>query len=155
MEMRVTPGIRWLLRIGPIFIVTMLVLAACGEKAESPRERVLDFVKEVQKDTLPDISSYLDFDSVATYEYADRDSLTLVQKKDQLVRDFTGRGDFIRTWGRSQIVVNNQRFLDDTTANVEVSFIDRDTHVQYYSEMRLKKRNGWWIITDFRANQQH
>ncbi len=123
----------------------------------SPRERVLEFVKEVQADTLPDISKYLDFDSVATYEYSESryDTLSPLQKKELLVREFTGRGAYMTSWRNSQIVVSNEMLENDTTALVQVSFIDRNTRVQYVSQMRLKKRNNWWLITDFRANQPH
>ncbi len=157
--MRSAHKMGWILRSLPVLFAAILVLTACGKKDQtvSPRERVLQFVKEVQRDTLPDISSYIDIDSIATYLYSAKpyDTLTLAQKKDQLVRDFTGRGAYIRTWSQAQIVVNNQSFVDDTTATVQVSFIDRKTRVQYLTEMRLKRRNGWWYITDFKANEPH
>ena len=67
-------------------------------------------MKEIQADTLPDISKYLDFDSVATYEYSESryDSLSLMEKKEQLVRDFTGRGAYMTSWRDAQIVVSNE-----------------------------------------------
>lgn len=134
-----------------------LILAAataCSPPTPSPRERVLDFVRLIQSDSLPDILPYIDLDSIATYEYADAkyDSLSLPQKKQRLLAGFVGSGEIRANWARAQIVVNEEQFLDDTSASVEVSFIDRSTRIQYYSQFLMKKRAVSWIITDFQIN---
>lgn len=127
---------------------------ACGKSAPSPRERVLDFVRLIQADSLPNILPFVDIDSVATYEYAGAryDSLSLKEKKDRLINGFLGEGEYRKIWSRSQIVVNEENFLNDTTATVEISFIDRATRIQYYSQMGLKKRISNWVICSFKVN---
>ncbi len=126
----------------------------CGKSAPSPRERVLDFVRLIQADSLPNILPFIDTDSVATYEYAGAryDSLSLQDKKNRLIDGFLRDGEYRKIWSRSQIVVNEENFLNDTTATVEISFIDRATRIQYYSQMGLKKRNAIWVICSFKVN---
>ena len=127
---------------------------ACSKSAPSPRERVLDFVRLIQADSLPNILPFVDIDSVATYEYAGAryDSLSLQEKKNRLIAGFLRDGEYRKIWSRSQIVVNEENFLNDTAATVEISFIDRATRIQYYSQMGLKKRNAIWVICSFKVN---
>jgi hypothetical protein len=126
----------------------------CSKSAPSPRERVLGFVRLIQDDSLPNISPFIDADSVATYEYvgARYDSLSLQDKKDRLIDGFLRDGEYRKIWSRTQIVVNEEKFLNDTTATVEVSFIDRTSRIQYYSQMGLKKRIPNWVICSFKVN---
>ncbi len=138
-------------------VVGMIVLLfSCGKNAPSARARVLDFVRTIQADSLADIMPYIDLDSVATYEYKDAqyDSLTMDQKKRRLLAGFVGNGEYRGVWAKSQIVVNNEFYSDDTTARVEVSFIDRSTRIQYYSQMGMKLRSNLWVITNFKVNQE-
>jgi hypothetical protein len=139
---------------GLILVAAIAVLVTCGQQGESPRQRVLDFVRLIQADSLPDILPFIDADSVATYEYSGSgfDSLSLQQKKNRLINGFLRDGEYRRTWAKSQIVVNEEIMKDDTTAAVEVSFIDRATRIQYYSQMELKKRNSTWVICSFKVN---
>ena len=127
---------------------------ACSKSAPSPRERVLDFVRLIQADSLPNILPFVDIDSVATYEYAGAryDSLSLQEKKNRLIDGFLRDGEYRKVWSLSQIVVNEENFLNDSTATVEISFIDRATRIQYYSQMGLKKRISNWVICSFKVN---
>jgi hypothetical protein len=127
---------------------------ACSKSTSSPRERVLQFVRLIQADSLPNILPFIDADSVATYEYAGAryDSLSLQDKKSRLIDGFLGDGEYRKIWSRAQIVVNEESLLNDTTATVEVSFIERATRIQYYSQMGLKKRGSNWVICSFKVN---
>ena len=145
---------RFRLALGAIVATCALIGLTCSKAGDSPRERVLAFVRTVQADSLPDVARFLDLDSVATYEYPSGKfaDLSLQQKKTRLIDGFLRDGEYRRTWGKSQIVVNEEALLDDTTATVEVSFIDRSTRIQYYSLMGLKKRNVNWLICSFKVN---
>ncbi len=118
---------------------------------------MLDFVRMIQADSLADITPFVDLDSVAANEFSDAkyDSLTLAEKKQRLLTGFIGSGEYRGVWAKSQIVVNEEFRRDDTTALVEVSFIDRSTRIQYYSQMGLKLRGGVWVISNFKANQEN
>jgi hypothetical protein len=137
-----------------LMLFCCLLGLTCSKSVPSPRERVLDFVRLIQADSLPNIMPFIDADSVATYEYVGTryDSLTLQDKKKRLIDGFLGDGEYRKVWSRSQIVVNEEKFLNDTTATVEVSFIDRATRIQYYSQMGLKKRLSNWVIYSFKVN---
>ena len=138
-------------------VLSVLIVLSCGNDGPSARSRVLDFVRMIQADSLADITPYVDLDSLATIEFADQkyDSLTLAEKKQRLLTGFIGSGEYRGVWAKSQIVVNEEFRRDDTTALVEVSFIDRSTRIQYYSQMGLKLRGGVWAITNFKANQEN
>ena len=118
---------------------------------------MLDFVRMIQADSLADITPFVDLDSVAANEFSDAkyDSLTLAEKRQRLLTGFIGSGEYRGVWAKSQIVVNEEFRRDDTTALVEVSFIDRSTRIQYYSQMGLKLRGGVWVISNFKANQEN
>lgn len=145
--------IRGALILSAGFLLILLILS-CSESLPSPRERVLEFVRLVQSDSLPEIRPFIDLDSVATYEYIGEkySSLSLQDKKNRLLQGFSYQGEYRGVWSNSQIVVNEERFIDDTTATVEVSFIDRKTRIQYYSQMGLKKRDRNWLICSFKVN---
>lgn len=132
----------------------MIAAISCVESSETPRGRVLEFVKLVQVDTIPDIGRFVDLDSVAAYEYADEryDTLSVDDKKRLLLRGFRGMGEYRGVWAKAQVIVNDEIRVDDTTALVEVSFIDRSTRVQYLTQMVLKQRRGVWVITNFKSN---
>lgn len=142
-----------------VLVLTFLILAtvltySCTPDAPSPRAKVLEFVRLIQSDTLPDIRPFVDLDSVAAYQYEESkyDTLSLEQKRQLLLAGFVGNGEYRGVWSKSQIVVNEEFIRDDTTANVEVSFIDRSTRIQYYSQMGLKLRGKNWVIVDFKVN---
>jgi hypothetical protein len=137
-----------------LLLLCCLLVVTCGKSIPSPRERVLDFVRLVQSDSLANILPFIDIDSVATYEYAGAryDSLSLQDKRKRLIDGFIGDGEYRKIWSRSQIVVNEENILNDTTATVEISFIDRATRIQYYSQMGLKKRGSNWVICSFKVN---
>jgi len=142
-----------LLRLGILLLGCLLLWLSCGKSGVSPRERVLQFVRLIQADSMPDILPFIDADSVASYEYKGTgfDSLSLQEKKNRLANGFLKEGEYRHIWSRAQIVVNEEKYLDDTTATVEVSFIDRSTRIQYYSQMGLKKRGETWVICNFKA----
>lgn len=140
--------------IAGFLAIGLFLLTSCGNSPPSPRERVLSFVRLIQTDSLPDVLPYVDIDSLAIYEYAEAkySALSFQDKKNRLVEGFLRQGEYRGVWSKSQIVVNLENFLDDTTATVEVSFIDRRTRIQYYSQMGLKLRNQSWIICSFKVN---
>lgn len=133
--------------------LVFLLPVACEKPEDSPRERVLDFVRLVQSDSLADILPYVDPDSLAFYLYFDEkyDSMTLADKRNAMLRGFTRNGEHRRMITGSQMVINNVKNVDDSTAMVEVSYIDLKTRIQYYTWMGLKKRAGIWFITNLRV----
>ncbi len=136
-----------------LVLISLGLILSCSQPIESPRERVLDFARLMQADSLPDIYPYVDVDSLALYLYnsEEYDSLSVEEKKTRLLWAFVRDGEYRRKFTRSQIVINREQFLDDTTAVVEVSYIDRKTRIQYYTQMRLKRRDGVWIICDLQS----
>ena len=69
---------------------------------------------------------------------------------DRLLASLTGEGTIRERWLAHQIVLGRHEVAGDT-ALVEVSFIDRVTHMQHYNKMRLVFQDSVWVITDFRT----
>jgi hypothetical protein len=81
--------------------------------------------------------------------------LSSADKVSLLWREFTRDGHYRKIMTGSQIVVNQEKLLDDTSATVEVSYIERKSRVQYYTKMRLKLRDGVWVVTSLREDTDH
>jgi hypothetical protein len=132
----------------------LLLLVACDSSGSgSPRSRVLEFVRLVQADTLPEIEPYVEIELLSQDLYGDAqfDSLSDLAKQEKLLFDFSGQGRYRRMLTESQIVVNTEEFLSDSLATVEVSYIDRGTRIQYYTKMLLIRRDDVWLIQKLRV----
>lgn len=135
-------------------IAGLIMLAiACGTSTESPRGRVLEFVKLVRADSLPDILPYIEPDSLAFYLFFSEkyDTMTQQQKREAVMRGFMDDGEYRSMFTRSQVVVNNEKYLNDSTATVEVSYIELKSRIQYYTQMGLRNIGGRWMITSLRV----
>ena len=69
---------------------------------------------------------------------------------ERLLGALTGEGVLKTRWLQDQIVLGKSWVRGDT-ALVEVSFIDRLTHMQYYNKMRLEFRGDRWVVTQFKT----
>jgi hypothetical protein len=146
--------IRPILLLLSLAVAGLILLAiACGPPTESPRGRVLEFVKLVKADSLPDILPYVELDSLAFYLYFSEkyDTLTQEQKRTAVLHGFMDHGEFRNMFTRSQVVVNDEKYLNDSTATVEVSYIELKSRIQYYTQMGLRRINGRWMITSLRV----
>ncbi len=146
--------------VRPILILSSLAVAglillavACGPSTESPRGRVLNFVRLIKADSIPDILPYVNPDSLAFYLYFGEkyDTMTQQEKRAAVIRGFTDDGEYRSMFTRSQVVVNDEKYLTDSTATVEVSYIELKSRIQYYTQMGLRKIDGRWMITSLRV----
>ena len=93
----------------------------------------------------------LDIDAyVATRmaEMSPEDSvLVKEEQRDKTIQSLLGEGPVRLKWMSQQILVN-ESFESDSTAEVEVSFIDRTINHMVYTKMQLKLQpdNSWKIV---------
>lgn len=139
--------------IAVIIAVLLSVLDFSGQL--SARQHVLDFVRYIQADSIPDLDSYLMLDSVAAnlYRGSEFDTISQSEILERCRDDFQRQGRYRMMFIKSQVVVNQEQLLDDTTATVEVSYIDRQTRIQYYTQMLLRRATDGWLICRLRLEQ--
>lgn len=134
-------------------IISLLILASCSGKPD-PKDVVFDFIDGVLTSDSLKVVNDLDVDAyikARMTEMSPEDSArALAENRIKTIQSLLGEGPIRLRWLDQQIVVN-ESFETDTTAEVEVSFIDRTTRHQIYTKMQLRKEpDGFWKIVYFR-----
>lgn len=127
-------------------------LLACGSGGRSdPRETVKNFFTAIRESDSLFLAQHVDMPvaSATLEETLAVDSVTF-DTASALLGALTGEGRVRSRWLENQIVLGKSQTMGDT-AWVEVSFIDRQTRVQYYNKMRLEFRTNRWVINSFRT----
>ena len=134
-----------------MLILLSLAALACSSKPD-PKEVVFDFIDAVLTSDSLRVVKDLDVDAYVKMlmtEMTPEDSAAaLALNRDKTIKSLLDDGDVRSRWLRQQIVVN-QAFVADTTAEVEVSFIDKSSGHMVYSRMQLNWRpddNAWKIV---------
>ena len=134
----------------PLFILSCI---ACSQ-GPHPKDTVFNFIDAVLKSDSLKVLESLDLATYASLhvdESVHGDSTAFVQDyASETLQSLLGDGRIRRRWLRSQIIVNKET-IDDGTAEVEVSFIDRASSHMIYTRMQLEKQpDRSWLITYFR-----
>lgn len=121
----------------------------CGGEG-SPKGVVKDFIWAVQDSDSATVVSCLDLDTIVRRSLkttTPEDSLLVLGVyRGKILGTLLGDGHRRTTWRKSQIVLGVEE-IRDNLAEVEVSFIDKETGRQNYTKMQLKKtEEGWKII---------
>ncbi len=134
-----------------LLILFSVIFLACSSKPD-PKEVVFDFIDAVLTSDSLRVVKDLDVDAYVKMlmtEMTPEDSAAALESnRDKTIKSLLDDGDVRSRWLREQIVVN-QAFVGDTTAEVEVSFIDKPTGHMVYSRMQLNWRpdeNAWKIV---------
>jgi len=111
---------------------------------------VKDFIWAVQDSDSATVVSCLDLDTIVRRSLkttTPEDSLLVLGVyRGKILGTLLGDGHRRTTWRKSQIVLGVEE-IRDNLAEVEVSFIDKETGRQNYTKMQLKKtEEGWKII---------
>ncbi|TET69162.1 MAG: hypothetical protein E3J45_02125 [Candidatus Zixiibacteriota bacterium] len=131
-----------------IFLLLLFFISCGGEK--NPKGVVKDFIWAVQDSDSATIVSCLDLDTIVRRSLkttSPEDSLLLLGiYKEKFLGTLLGDGHRRITWLKSQIVLGAEE-IRDSLAEVEVSFIDKETGRQNYTKMQLREtEEGWKII---------
>lgn len=135
-------------------IAIALLLSVCDLGGQpSARDHVLSFIRDIQSDSLPDLDQYMNVDSVAANLYTgpEFDTLSQSQLEARCRKDFQGHGRYRDMFLTSQVVVNLEKHPNDSTATVEVSYINKRTRIQYYTQMLLRRVGEGWTICRLRT----
>jgi hypothetical protein len=137
-----------------LLILFSLAALACSSKPD-PKDVVFDFIDAVLTSDSLRVAKDLDVDAYLKNfmtEMTPEDSAAALEaNRGKTIRSLLDDGEVRSRWLRQQIVVN-EAFVADTTAEVEVSFIDKSSGHMVYSRMQLSWRpdEDTWKIVFFR-----
>jgi hypothetical protein len=140
-------------RIGALIAVVFgLVVLGCSGKP-NPKNTIMDLFTALHADDTTLVRQSVDLGrawrSVSPDLKAPEDSLLAdIMWDERLLTALIDEGKLRTRWIKTQVVIGKTEMFADS-ANVEVSFIDRDTRVQFYNKMALVFRNGAWKIVAF------
>jgi len=134
-------------------VIFAMILAACSGKP-GPKDVVFNFIEAVMVSDSLGVVNNLDVDAYLKSrmtEMSPEDSAkALAENREKTIQSLLGEGPIRLRWMDQQIVVN-ESIQTDSTAEVEVSFIDRTTRHQLYTKMQLRKvPDASWKIVYFR-----
>jgi hypothetical protein len=136
------------------FLLTCLLpvlLIFCGGQ-KSPKSVVKEFIWAVQDSESAKIISCLDLDTMVRRSLrttTPEDSLLVLGVyKQRILGTLLREGHRRTTWLKSQIVIGTGE-IRGNLAEVEVSFIDKETGRQNYTKMQLHETEGGWKIIYF------
>jgi hypothetical protein len=134
-----------------VVIALSLIFVACSG-GPSPKDAVFEFIDAVKSDDSLKIAQILDIDSyirLRMSEMSPEDSANVLEEyRAQTFQSLLGDGEIRKRFLHDLIVVNTEA-RQDSIADVEVSFIDRQTRIQLYTKMLLRRQadHTWRIIS--------
>ena len=121
---------------------------------DSPREVVIKLFGAMERDDRAAIAHLLDLPQlmgITDHDYAlQMDEPRVFYNPEDVLDDLTADGLTKERWFSMQRVIGNVEITGDT-ASVEVSFINKETEVQYYNKFGLHKVNDRWRIYSFKT----
>ena len=135
-----------------IFVFVFGFLACSG--GPGPKDVVFDFIRAVYDSDSTRIVEMLDVDAYTRMHMVDMSSedsaAVLAEYRVKTIQSLLDNGEKRAFWLKSQILVNKEHIKDDF-AEVDVSFIDKNTNVLLYTKIQLKKQpDGTWKIVYFK-----
>lgn len=137
-----------------LLILFSAALLACSSRPD-PKDVVFDFIDAVLTSDSLRVIKNLDVDAylknLMTEMTPEDSAAALETNREKTIRSLLDDGDARSRWLRQQIVVN-EAFVADTTAEVEVSFIDQSSGHMVYTRMQLRwlPDEKCWKIVFFR-----
>ena len=131
-------------------IILCALFLACTSRPD-PKDTVFAFIEGVMTSDSLRIVYALDIDAYVIARMAEMSpedsALVMEEQRDKTIQSLLGDGIIRLLWQNQQILVNESTETD-STAEVEVSFIDRTTRHMVYTKMLLKLQpdNSWKIV---------
>ena len=134
-----------------IFIAAIFLFVACSGRP-SPRKIVMEFVEAVYDSDSDAVLKYVDFEEVA------RDRLKHLPEEEQLQRLDLMKKDLHRSllkngavrakWNSFRIIVDKEHVKGDS-AQVDVTFMHKETGVTLYTQTILVWEEDAWKIVSY------
>ena len=138
-----------------LLILLAVMIAACSSQP-GPKDVVFSFIKAVKTSDSLMVTQILDIDAyikMRMTEMSPEDSAqVLADERIKTIQSLLGDGETRRYWTKPEmrILVNKAR-INENDADVDMSFMDKQTGSLIYSKVLLKKQpDGTWRITYFK-----
>ncbi|MFQ5452680.1 MAG: hypothetical protein ACE5D6_00650 [Candidatus Zixiibacteriota bacterium] len=141
-----------------IVIVLILFFTGCADTTFSdPKSVVIAMFGAMEKNDKAALAHLLDLPELMKSENKDyalqMDNPRVFTSPQQILEDLTGDGVTKTRWFSMQRIVNKTDILGET-ATVEVTFVDKQKSIQYYTRFGVHLVNGKWKIYSFKTIQQ-
>jgi hypothetical protein len=135
-----------------IIILIVLIVTACSSQP-GPKDVVFDFIRAVKMSDSLAVVQILDIDAyikMRMTEMSPEDSAqVLAEENVKTIQSLLGNGETRRYWSKPEmrILVNKAR-INENDADVDMSFMDKQTGSLVYSKVLLKKQDddSWRIV---------
>jgi len=137
-----------------MLVVALAAMWGCStdKYAEpDPQQTVVKFLRAVEQNRRADLAHYLDFPAFIGKHERDitlSDTIRTFTNPEQILDDLSKGGFTYQRWMGMQRVVGKGEIMGDS-ALVEVSFVNKETGMQYYNKWGLRRYGNTWKIYSF------
>ena len=139
----------------PAAVLLAIALGCSGSGDSGPQKTVISFFGAMEKNDQAALTYLLDLPELMRNideDYAiQTDSPRVFTSPQQILDDLTGDGLTRRTWFSLQRIISKTEMTSETTALVEVTFVDKEKSTGYLTRFGLHEVNGKWKIYSFRT----
>jgi hypothetical protein len=137
-----------------LMVLLVIIIAGCGEDGPpDPKRTVISLFGAMEKNDQAQLAYLLDLPELMTTlndDYAlQSDSPRVITTPQEILDDLTHEGKTKTTWFKLQRVIGNTDLTSETTAEVEVTFVDKAKSKGYLTRFGLRFDNGRWKIYSF------
>ncbi len=133
-----------------------LVIACSSSSVSDPKSVVITMFGAMEKDDKATLARLLDLAELMRNHGEDyalqADSPRVLTNPEQILDDLTGEGLTKRRWFSLQRIISKVE-VQEETATVEVTFVDKQQSRGYRTKFGLHIVNGKWRIYSFKTNR--
>lgn len=136
-------------------LILSTVLLSCGgvPSPDTPREAVIALFGAMERNDRAAIAHLVDLAEMMKHvdeDYAlQTDTPRVFTNPEDLLDDLTDDGVTKKRWFSLQRIVNTTEMLGEDIANVEVTFVDKNSSQGYMTKFGVHIVNGKWKIFSF------
>ena len=141
-----------------VLILGMVVMAIAGcseDGPPGPKKTVISVFGAMDKNDQAALTYHLDLPELMkslNEDYAlQTDSPRVIYDPQEILYDLTGDGQTKRVWFRLQRIVGDAEITGESTATVEVTFVDKAASKGYLTHFGLHIVNGRWKVYSFKT----
>ncbi len=136
-------------------ILVLGLLGGCSEGEPGPKDAVISMFGAMQKDDQAALIYWLDLPELMrtlNEDYAlQSDNPRVFTSPEQILDDLTGDGRTKQTWFALQRIIGRTEITSETTATVEVTFVDKEKSQGYRTHFGVHQVNGKWRVYSFKT----
>lgn len=139
-----------------ILLAVAVVLVGCSsDSVPDPRKTVISLFGAMERNDQAELTYLLDLPELMQNigeDYALKtDTARVIHNPEEILSDLTGDGRTKRAWFRMQRIIGAAELTSESTATVEVTFVDKQASRAYLTRFGLHLVNGKWRIYSFKT----